>query len=158
MRGGTKKGRKAPSFPLNVCQRPTEPPHIVRTAQKEPWVRKRSVTYLLSPAVSVPPLAFFDLCFLRLDICPFPFFHIITPWCSTLIFLHQGAFVYCPLLLGRFIYHKIRGVFHFLRFLSQEESQGDEVPMIFQVTNAMADIVYSTDMDYLDQREVQTLP
>ena len=30
--------------------------------------------------------------------------------------------------------------------------------MIFQVTNAMADIVYSTDMDYLDQREVQTLP
>ena len=22
---------------------------------------------------------FFDLCFLRLDICPFPFFHIITP-------------------------------------------------------------------------------
>ena len=30
--------------------------------------------------------------------------------------------------------------------------------MIFQVANAMADIVYSTDMDYLDQREVQTLP
>ena len=42
----------------------------------------------------------YDFWFNGLDLCVFPLWHNFTPWCSTFIFLHQGAFCLLSVFTG----------------------------------------------------------
>lgn len=105
------------------------------------------LTHPLFPVVSVPFSHFYNLWLYCFDICPFSFPHTITLWRSTSIFLHQEAFVYSPVLLGRFT---LPGDIYYSSTASQKRSSRNQT-YCMTVSRDIANSLGTTTKYYEDR-------